>query len=630
MKEVVLNANMGEAVLARLLDFTPLPESGYVAGQAVASAVSELFGDGRAVMYNDVDVFRAQTNEEWQNFIGNWDGIRSRRAITTTHFTTLEVEEEYRQPVLNAVDRYRVLQTKRRGLLNEIVCEFSDANPRKFLDTFDMNCVQVGVDLESRKLIWTPEFERFNRTRELEVVTLHTPFHSLIRYFKKREELEGVSGNDKRMLEMLAAAYYIEMSHGHQDSNGSGLYEYSNLRWRFGQGYREKLARVAGRILPHFSIESEVINDYEVTYLKPRFDIDKDFCISGDMPNIVHCLPRYSRALREKHSKGTHRHVSALMSRITEPGLVRDHWLAHGDDFLDADVDEDKLVKMDKIAEKHQLGMNLSSSTLSGMLSKFELVQDAVAQRGRWAYMVLANSRGLEWRREVLDGYLDKAAVSMRKKLKAPSLPILKVKGYSARELVTAMELAVELPRFGAHPAGYGENILNKSERCVVFTLPRHSRLGHLAELTRSYDRWNWTLHQVSGKHRRECGPRELQVAETYVNLTNLAVVLGKYPTAALAWAAPEAASTLGAFIGSKVLAKLPRLRRYRYGLGPKLASTLGLESPVRAANDRWYSQSDFGFWKEHAKRKVMAVFRPKEHSKLMPQYEEDAQDIPF
>jgi hypothetical protein len=630
MREIVLNSNMGEAVLQRLQDFTPLPAKGYVAGQAVASAVSELFGDGLAVMYNDVDVFRDETSEEWKRFINNFhneDEPKLRRAINTTQFTTLEIEEEYRQPVLNAVDRYRVVRTHRQGLLNEIVCQFAGKNPQKFLETFDMNCVQVGVDLESRKLIWTPEFERFSRTRELDVVTLHTPFHSLIRYFRKKDELEGVFGNDKRILEMLAAAYYIEVDH--RDQENGELREYSNLRWRFGQGYREKLAQVAGRILPHFSIESEIVNDYEVTYLKPRFDIDKDFCVAADMPNIVHCLPRYSRALREKHSKGTHRQVSYLASTITEPGLVRDHWLAYGDGFLNSEVAPELLAKMERIAKKQDIGARLTSDTLEEMVAKFKNVQDEVARRGQWVYPIVARARGVELRSAVLSRYLDEQETILKKALRKPSLPVMQVNGYSARELVTMMDLVVEMPRYGFHSSGRAHAGLSANERCIVLALPKHPRLGHLVLLSRSPYHWAWSVWSVQGKHGRDCGQGEVATAKTYANYSNLAVVLGKYPTAALVRMSPKAANALGAWVGSKVLSKVPRKLISKDSLWPALAKKLGLEYNVRTA-EGWHGPSKGKYWAEQLKRKAMQVFRPEKYEKLAPQYAEDAEDIPF
>lgn len=637
MRELVLNASMGDAVLLRLQDFTPLPGSGYVAGQAVASAVSEIFGDGAAVKYNDVDVFRKQTDDEWQSFVSRFgeegEGATSGRAIGTTKFTTLEIEEEYSQLVLSSVERYRVIRTLRKGLLNEVVCEFSDTNHQNFLKTFDLNCVQVAVDLESRKLFWTPEFERFTRTRELDVVTLHTPFHSLIRYFKKKAELAGVFGNDKRIIELIAAAYYTEMTRFEEDEE-TNLREYSNLRWRFGQGYREKLAQVAGLIVPHFSIESEMVKDYEVTHLKPRFDIDKDFCISEDMPNIVHCLPKYSRALRDKHSKGSHRQLSYLTSNITEHSLVRDHWLVHGDAFLNDGVDRDKVAKMEKTVEKHNFARLVCAPTLDEMLAKFQSVQDAVSQRGRWVYQVLARTRGLELRPEVLAAHLDELAILMRKPLTKPGLPKLALEGYSARELVTPMELAVEMPRFGRLPEGLEGNIKHGTQRSIMLTLPKHPRMGYVVDLVRYHGQWDWSVCRplVRGKHGRECGQREMYLAQTYANYTNLAVILGKYPTAALVWAAPKAANALGWFIGSKVLATLSRMSRsrFRVGYGARLATKLGLESPIRTAAGTWHSQSDVEFWKEHAKRKWMRVFAPKQYAKLAPQYAADAEDIPF
>lgn len=626
MKELALNADMGEAILARLQDFTSLPGRGYVAGQAVASAVSELFGDGRAVKYNDVDVFRDLTPAEVQEYIDIPNLPRATRAIRTTRFTTLEIEEEYRRPVANPVDRYRVLRTRREGLLNEIVCRFDDDNPQKFLETFDINCVQVGVDLQSRKLVWTKEFERFNRTRELDVVTLHTPFHSLIRYFKKKQELDGVSGNDKRIIEMLAAAYYIEM--GRDDNySTSAPREYGNLRWRFGQGYREKLATVAGLILPHFRIESEEVEGYGVTYLKPRFDIDKDFCLSADMPDIVHCLPRYSRALREKHSKGTHTQMSYLMPKMTKPGLIRDHWLVYGGDFLQGDFEPTQLAMMETVAEEQNISARLASSTLAEMVAKFQLVEDEVAQRGRWVYPFVVSADDIELHRDVLARRLDEQAVLMQKKVREAALPVLPVNGYLARELVTRMEFAVELPSYAYHWSAFAYETPIKNGRSIVLANPENPSMDYLVQLSRSPYHWAWKAWSVVGKDRRDCGENEVNNANKYVNYVNLAAVLGKYPTAMLIRVAPQVTSNLGAWAGS-ILRKIPRA--LVEDPREQLARKLGIAHTIRLANGEWPSARKLEFWTEFVRRKLMSVFQPKRYAKFAPQYEEDANDIPF
>ena len=114
---------------------------------------------------------------------------------------------------------YRIQACLRRGLLNEILCtyspvEFPRTNARtaftlfesvRFLRTFDLNCVQVGVRLSDKALVWTPAFERFHRTHEMLVESVKTPLHTAIRWFKKKRELEGLYGHDDRAMELLCA-----------------------------------------------------------------------------------------------------------------------------------------------------------------------------------------------------------------------------------------------------------------------------------------------------------------------------------------------------------------------------------------------------------------------------------------
>jgi hypothetical protein len=61
-----LKRDMGRAVIDHLSALGPLPSAGYLAGQAVSSAVFQLFAeDGEGlVVYNDLDVFHKATERD--------------------------------------------------------------------------------------------------------------------------------------------------------------------------------------------------------------------------------------------------------------------------------------------------------------------------------------------------------------------------------------------------------------------------------------------------------------------------------------------------------------------------------------------------------------------------------------
>jgi hypothetical protein len=622
MGNIILNENMGEAILARLRDFADLPGHGYVAGQSVASAVSELFGDGRAVMYNDVDVFRTQTKEELLPFRteAELEGPgRPRRAIDTCDFTTMELKESYRQISECTVRRYKVLSTARKGLLNEVYCDFETRDPHKFLETFDMNCVQVGVDIETGKLFWTPEFDRFMRTRQLDVVTLHTPFHSLIRYFRKKEELEGVYGNDERIIELLAAAYEVEMGRANRRKEDEGLIEYSNLRWRFGRIYRDKLDKVAGKILPHFTIETEMVNDYPVSFMVPRFQAGKDL-VRPDMPNIVHCLPKMSRALREKHVKGMQGRISYLADNIEKSGITRDFWLVKGDSYLKGNVTPAEMARMDKTVRSHAIYRHLEADTLGEQLEKFKRIRKEVSKRGLWVYGVMENSDVQQWTDETLSAHLDEEAKLLKMSLKKPTLPVYRIAEFTARELTTGMALAQEGAELHHCVGGYAKNIKGGYSRIISFRTDGGPHTWLTVELRR--DGKGWYVGQNLGLQNRNHTEYEARVAKEYEGYTNLAAALSPLVARALIHVSPVKAAALGRKLNESVLKKLSSeglVVTLLQSSSKKLAARFGITYAIRARNGEWYSTTyDVKkFWKEFLIQKWTGVYQEPERPKV-------------
>ncbi len=190
---------MGSAVLDALRSRAELPPTGVLAGQAVASALEDCFGRGGGV-YNDIDVFRQLPTRAPSR-------ERTERIAPTLSMCALAVSrmpepgaEEYDHlkliPTLVTQETYRIERTVRRDALNTVLYRANgipNADPLRVLRGFDLNCVRVGVDLQTRRLVWTPEYEAFLRTSELRLCAAHTPFHSLLRMLKKREELADVT-----------------------------------------------------------------------------------------------------------------------------------------------------------------------------------------------------------------------------------------------------------------------------------------------------------------------------------------------------------------------------------------------------------------------------------------------------
>ncbi|MDO9179075.1 MAG: PcfJ domain-containing protein [Agitococcus sp.] len=593
-RNLPLHGSMGPAILNKLREFTDLPTHGYVAGQAVASAVSELFGDGRAVVYNDIDVFRTQTEDEHLIVSARYDSLkhsRSKPAIETCMFTTQDLVMDYGELKASSTKRYEVFSTSRRGLLNEVYCGFKTTNGVKFLETFDINAVQAGVDLATETFIWTPSFEKFTHTRQLDVVTLHTPFHSLLRYLQKREELEGTYGNDSRIIEMLTAVYRTEERQAGKTREGT-LREYTDMRWHFGEAYRIKLAKVINQVTPFFEVCTQEMRGYDVTSLVPRFDMEKDLYMHGE--NLVHTLPKLSRALREKHTKGMQGRLNYLASKATTvtPGFTASCWEAHdGEDYAQGNVTPGEMAQLDKVLAEHNLARHvLPLSTLSEQWKLVRQIKKEVSQRGLWVYGALEQCDSQVWTSETLLRFLDDTAVLLAQTLSTSILPPLVMGQYLVQPLTTGMQLAMEGQELHHCVGGYAKSVKVGSSIIVSMRKGTHASNWTSLEFRRSGA--GWQLSQHRGLVNRIPTAEESELGTTYGDYLNLGEVLGTVLATQLIHRFPLTASILGGIM-TKVRCKRKSgsslIARLRMCSG-KLADTLMLPSRLYSKKGTYYS----------------------------------------
>lgn len=529
--KVVLNEGMGVAVLNRLREFTNLPDTGFVAGQAVASAVSELFGDGAAVAYNDVDVFRENTTQDCIALAARRESDskepRAAAALKTCTFTTLETcKDDYGELVDSSITAYQVRASKRVGMLNEVLCRFLTTDSTRFLSTFDMNCVQVGVDLETQQLCWTAKFAEFLRTRQMEIVSLHTPWHSLIRYFKKCAELDGVYGNDERMVELVAAAYRLEKQREKLRYDPETKLRLASQRWQFGALFAEKLDKVSSQVLPHFEVRSELVNNYEVFELVPRFDVDAD--LLKLTPASIHVLPAMSRALREMHTPARKACLHYFAKAKWEESATTRMWSVKGFDFVQGNITAAQLAEMDKALGQHKVRAHVDAPTLAGTWQKYLLLRNEVRKRGNWVYGVLENIAARDWTADSLASVLDEREQDLSKRLVAAPWADFELKGWRCTDLSTGLQLLEEGEALHHCVGGYARTVADGRSRIISIRKGGHARSWLTLQLQRaSPTRRAWSVVQLRGVLNREATEEEMAVARAYALYATLLPTVG-------------------------------------------------------------------------------------------------------
>lgn len=247
-------------VLARLKKLAPLPQHGVVAGQSVASLVYEELGLPISGPLNDIDVFVSKNlPASERGVVYSNDGQKTKlRASSFTQWKsmtaskrkiTVDTEEESDYKFLNIIGQrgtISVLRTYRRDLLNYTLVEGEGMGPGGFVNVqvgqglvngFDLNCVAVGIDLHTGRLVCTDDFVDFLNTYTLKPQSYHTPGYTLIRMAKKifGDQMVGVVCDFEKEKEILLCGSELQQQRiwpYHRD--GGHLYT-------FGPKYAEML-----------------------------------------------------------------------------------------------------------------------------------------------------------------------------------------------------------------------------------------------------------------------------------------------------------------------------------------------------------------------------------------------------
>ena len=230
---IELGHHLVPGVLARLAALAPLPEQGVVAGQSVASALMEELGKGPGV-YNDIDIFMpadAQREAE-MNSQGHLERESLRLGIPLASL------DEYRALGMTEGSDLHILGSTEDGVLNYVWCKCSDEltlSPAKIVYSFDLNCVEVAIDLKTKRLYWSQGFEYFLQTRELQITSVSTPVRTLLRYLKKRDELKAF-GKDEFVANMLAG--WMDWTSNGQEPKTLLSSKYAQLARQYAAGYQ--------------------------------------------------------------------------------------------------------------------------------------------------------------------------------------------------------------------------------------------------------------------------------------------------------------------------------------------------------------------------------------------------------
>jgi hypothetical protein len=181
------------------------PKSGIIAGGSLGNLIWEQVS-GNVAIVNDIDVFMFQKsldiNEVYSENTNTKDNkklfYRSQEKVYWEDYTGLCQGTQNKE-------FYLIEKTENIGLINYVYYSATSNKPKLVVDSFDINCTQIGYDIDTDKFFWTKEFEQFLEDGKLRFTNLGSPQHSSIRILKKRDELNAIL-EDK---ELKLTAYTI-------------------------------------------------------------------------------------------------------------------------------------------------------------------------------------------------------------------------------------------------------------------------------------------------------------------------------------------------------------------------------------------------------------------------------------
>lgn len=160
-----------------------LPKTGFLSGGSIANLIWEKVSGTKAVI-NDLDIYHLHS------IIEKADELELKEKQSFQNKEKV-VYEDYRgiELSLKLSSFYIIEEVTNNGILNEIRYKSNTDNPKIIIESFDINCCQVGYDLETGKSYWTKEFLEFLETGELRLINLSSPAHSAMRLVKKHIDL---------------------------------------------------------------------------------------------------------------------------------------------------------------------------------------------------------------------------------------------------------------------------------------------------------------------------------------------------------------------------------------------------------------------------------------------------------
>ena len=503
-----LHANLGVDVYNYLSKIETLPKSGFIAGQSITSALLHLHGTGNTGPINDIDIYELDKKKHPRSLAMSFypeqyrigyhsrpENAPDRNMEHSNDYTGVEFFSVKKATLFNITD------VKYNGLLNLIkVTNFSSdfkVTPFQILESFDLNMVKVGLDISTKKLCWTSDFEFFIKTGQLEIVNAHSMFHTACRLEKKKSEMPWLYTNNELNIQTLLLPKIISKTESKDpntliDTEGLPIIRTGNT---FGKKYKDIFDK-SSTLQELFSITTRKNKNIYTFDIIPQYltNLDKQYVASCrdlinsnfQKVNMVQAAHALAPTLAKNYllKKGKH-FADALNELKDQKECTKKQIAVYGASYLKGQVQSEWASRIERLLKKHGglsylfIGVSLTEqSTLYTNLKKLE------DQFGEYIYGLFETKSFTS--SDILDyAHIEKQIKKYHTKQSEPfknfkSLPSYVYDGVAINDLKSRLEIMAEGMEMRHCVGGYASSVADNHCRILSLRCSEHKSTAEL------------------------------------------------------------------------------------------------------------------------------------------------------
>ena len=414
---MTLDTITSEFILSQLPE---LPNEGVVAGGAIASIVYSAV-TGLKSEYGDIDVFRL--------------------ADTCFGSRDVDVKSLYYQD-----KNFKIFNTSTVDNINYVDIYSINSKLTNVIDTFDINCCMIGIDLATKQLIYRPEFAAFLNTRQIEVVNFNNSKSTLFRLLKKKRQYPDAYLDVDKIV-----GYIAHINYGHR-----------NLR------------------VPSFITNDDLnlISNYF------KFDTFNEFIGYYIIPEL-HLIVLYDKnnntVFQRLYGNGVKKHQKEQWLELLKYYKLSNACITNDTYFLTLPKGwKTQLARLGKFTNEHYSIVNwFKYLNLDKQLELFKFIENLINVEGKWVIGELENHspsnsfNTVELSKLEITNVINSAKTRLNKVLVTP-LPINRhYLECEVIELVTPLQLLDE-GKYNNHCVGGYSNSLNENRRIFSIRIDKY------------------------------------------------------------------------------------------------------------------------------------------------------------